>query len=265
LIIQNPNFGRDASELENISLRERETRNTDWSEPSGPAIVKDQTEFYVAKMDEQERYATVDVHEWNTETGSFVDGRFEKVYPGDQIARWREENTRTEGYKKNTGIETAVLRPYEETYDDETIDFVTPNTLLDVSMTKLLDPADHPDLGVEARPVKFSLNEIVMVNRFGELVQVDSVSQNAFYRRAVALIQQQEKVWEYLRNKASQPEQSGGIEGLLKGGEMSEEYGQGPENPYGTGGNSQQGSGRRRSSLKRSRQQTMQMMEEGNE
>ena len=265
MVIQNPNFGRDAAELENISLRERETRKTAWSDPSTPSIVKDQTEFYVAKMDEKERYADVDVHEWNTETGSFVDGRFTKVYPGDRIARWREENTRTEGYKKNTGIETAVLRPYEETYDDETIDFVTANTLVDIGMTKLMRPEDHPELEVQGRAVKLNLNEMVMVNRFGELVQVDSVAQKTRYDRAQALMQKQEQVWAALRNKASQPEQSGGFEGLLDGGDMSEAYGQGPANPYGTGGNSGRGSQRRRSSLKRSRQQMMQMMGEDDE
>jgi hypothetical protein len=258
LKIENPNFGREASELENIASREGEYRNTEWSEPSTPAIVKDETDFYIAKLDARREVAEIEVHEWRTDTGSYVNGTFKGLLAGDQIATWREEDTRRGGYKKGTGIETPVLRPYEETYDDEVIDFVTPNTLIDLGKTVLLDPADHPELELAPKRVNLSLDEIVMINRFGELVQVDSVAQDAAYKSAAMLIAEQERLWAVYRNKSAAQPQMSGLDSLMGGSA----YGEGPAYPGGSGeeaGAAKKG-GRRKSSLKRSPQSIMQQM-----
>lgn len=258
--LQNPNFGREVSDIDpgHLVAREGEFRTTEWSEPSIPAIIQDETDFYVAKVDER-RGATIDVHEWMGDTGSYVNGRFENVMPGDQIARWREEG-RKGGYKKGTGIETPVLRPYEETYKDEVIDFVTPNTLVDLSETTILNPEDHPELELEgARRMNVSLEEIVMINRFGELVQTDSVSQQAAYKSAADLIASQERVWDFLREKAQAPQQSG-LDGLLEGSEE----GPGMSEMMSMGMGMEMGGGkRRRSSTKRSSSDMMMMMQGG--
>jgi hypothetical protein len=252
LKIENPNFGREASELENIASREGEFRNTEWSEPSTPAVVQDETDFYIAKLDGRRSVAEIEVHEWMTDTGSYVNGTFKGLLAGDQIASWREEDTRRGGYKKGTGIETPVLRPYEETYDDEVIDFVTPNTLIDLEKTVLLDPADYPELELTSKRINVSLDEVVMVNRFGELVQVDSVSQAGAYKSAADLMKEQETAWGAYRNKSAQPQQTG-IDSLLDSGG----YGAAPSYPGGGGGEGGgeggEGQGARRpSSLKRS-------------
>ena len=255
LKIENPNFGREASELENIASREGEYRNTEWSDPSTPAVVEDETDFYIAKLDDRRGVAEVEVHEWMTNTGSYVNGTFSGLLAGDQIASWREEDTRRGGYKKGTGIETPVLRPYEETYDDEVIDFVTPNTLIDLGKTVLLDPADHPDLNLDTKRVSLALDEIVMINRFGELVQIDSVAQDAAYKSAAALMKRQEEVWAIYRKKSTAPPQQSGIEGLLSAGGG---YGGAPTYPGGDDGESgATPKGRKKSSLKRAPQNPM--------
>ena len=259
LKLQNPNFGREVSDIDpgHLVAREGEFRTTEWSEPSIPAIIQDETDFYVANVDER-RGATIDVHEWMGDTGSYVNGRFENVMPGDQIARWREEG-RKGGYKKGTGIETPVLRPYEETYEDEVIDFVTSNTLVDLSKTAILNPEEHPELEMEGtRRMNVALEEIVMINRFGELVQTDSVSQEGAYKSAADLIASQEEVWAFLRERAQAPQQSG-LDGLLEGSAEMMSMGMGMEMEMG-------GGKRRRSSTKRSSADMMQqMMMEGGE
>lgn len=260
LVIQNPNFGREVSELDIPASREGEFRTTEWSDPSTPALVEDETDFYIAKVDER-RGATIEVHEWMSETGSYVNGTFESVLPGDQISRWREEDKRRGGYKKGTGVSTAVLRPYEETYDDEVIDFVTPNTLVDLGRTTLLNPEDHPELEVTPKRVNLFLDEIVMINRFGELVQTDNISQETEYKNAAALIKSQEEVWAFLRERAKAPQQSG-IDGLLAGAEDSAAMmgmGMGMDGEDGM----MQKKGRRKSSAKRSPADMMQMMMQG--
>jgi len=253
LKIENPNFGREASELENIASREGEYRNTEWSDPSTPAVVQDETDFYIAKLDERRGgVADVEVHEWMTDTGSYVNGTFKGLLAGDQIASWREEDTRRGGYKKGTGIGTPVLRPYEETYEDEVIDFVTPNTLIDLGKTVLLDPKDYPELELDpnSKRVNLALDEIVMINRFGELVQVDSASQATAYGSALRLIKKQEEVWAVYRKKTDQPQQTG-IGTLLAGGNFPP-GGEGEEGE-GEDGEGMQAGRRKKSSLKKSR------------
>lgn len=261
LKLQNPNFGREVSEIDpgHLVAREGEFRTTEWSAPSTPAVIQDETDFYVAKVDSR-RGATIEVHEWMEETGSYVNGRFEGVMPGDQIARWREEARKGEGYRKGTGITTAVLRPYEGTYyEDEVIDFVTPNTLIDFDKSEILNPEDHPELELTPRRMNVTLDEIVMINRFGELVKQDSVSQQVAYQRATNLIKSQEEVWAFLREK-SRPNEASGIDGLL-GGTLGEDPGESAAMMEASMMGS--GSKRRRSSTRRSPQEMMMMMQGG--
>ncbi len=145
---------------------------------------------------------------------------------------------------------TSVLRPYEETYADEVIDYVTPNTLVDMSKSLILNPEDHPDLELDTKRISLSFDEVVMVNRFGELVGVDSSTQNSRYRLAKNRMTQQEKLWGFLRQQAQETEQ-GGIAALLgNGGEEGGEEAammQGAPGMMGMGS----GRGRRKSSVKR--------------
>lgn len=223
LVLKNPNFQRDASELLDVTSREGQFRKSEWSVPSTPAIVHDNVEFYVNKVkaSKNDTSASIDVFQWMKETGSYVKGHFENLHAGDQIAvsKSDEEAKKSARAKKEDGMETLVLRPLEQTYAKEFIDYVTPNTLVDVERTMLINPKDYPELALTPKVLTLTLDEIVMLNRFGELESKNNASQDGKYDSAKKLMTQQESVWAALIKQsevASQP--ASGLAGLLGGG-----------------------------------------------
>ncbi|MHC4879421.1 MAG: hypothetical protein ACYTGL_23450 [Planctomycetota bacterium] len=262
LKLLNPNYDRDIAELDDPAFREGRFRFTPWSEMSNPTLVQDETEMFLAKVDER-RGVDLDVYQWMTETGTYVKGPFEKLQRGDRVAAIGVEDSRG---KKTGQLKTDVLRPVNMTFATEEIDYVTSNTLVDFRKLIPLSPESHPDLELEGRRLKLSYDEALTLNQFGELVMLDSVSQAARYDAVEARQKQQEDLWGHLKNAggaaSGYPGSGGGIEELLGGGYGGEEGSSGgypgADGGYpgmdsgspGMGGSSGPGR-RRRSSLKR--------------
>ena len=253
LKLRNPNFDRDPGELQDFASREGKYRFTPWSEVSTPALVRDENEVYVAKVDDR-RGVSVDAYQWMSETGTYVHGPFEGLQRGDRIASWtREVKSRRRGAESETlgGVTTEVLRPSANTFMKEKIDFVTPNTLVDYNRDTLLDPTEHPDLELATKKLPNTFQEIVIVNRFGDLIRVDTVGSAAAHESAKSRMVQQGDLWAHLKRSATTFGE-GGIDELMGGDEaamaMGMEMGMGggmPSNP------------KRRSSTKRNSQMMM--------
>lgn len=255
LKLLNPNYDRDIGELEDPAYREGRFRFTPWSEPSNPTFVQDETEMFLAKVDDR-RGVDLDVYQWMPETGTYVKGPFKKLQRGDRVAAIGIEDSRG---NKVGQLETDVLRPVEMTFMTEEIDYVTSNTLVDFEHHTPMNPEDHPDLELGGRRLKLALDEALTVNQFGELVLLDSATQEARYQAIEARQKQQEELWSHLKS-ASGPAgpggPSGGIEDLLGGygSETMEEGYPGMEGGFPGmegGGMPGRGRGRRRSALKR--------------
>jgi hypothetical protein len=259
LKLLNPNFDRDPGELQDFASREGKYRFTPWSEVSTPALIQDENEVYVAKVDPR-RGVSIDAYQWMSETGSYVHGPFEGLDRGDRIASWtREEKSRRRGGETEIkgGVTTEVLRPSAGTFMEEQIDFVTPNTLVDYNRETLLDPNEHPDLELATKKIPNSFQEVVVVNRFGDLVRLDTVGSAPAHESAKSRMTQQDELWAHLKRAAATPGGVGDIsELMMEGGE--DEYGGGGGYP-GMGGGKPYNP-KRRSSLKRN---SMMMMGEG--
>jgi hypothetical protein len=265
LKLLNPNFDRDPGELQDFASREGKFRFTPWSEISTPAMIQDENEVYVAEVSDR-KGVSMDAYQWMSETGSYVHGPFKKLQRADRLASWTREvtgrgrNARTETYG---GVTTEVLRPSESTFIKEQIDFVTPNTLVDFNYDRLLNPEDHPDLGLDTKTLSTSLEEVVIVNRFGDLVRLDTFGNAISHERARNRMTQQDSLWAHLKQKVMQQGEGGGDIGDLfgpgSGDENSADYGNEDSSQYpgmgdsgGSGGSSNPR--RRRSSLKRNSQ-----------
>ncbi|MFT5327605.1 MAG: serine/threonine protein kinase [Planctomycetaceae bacterium] len=197
LKLLNPNFDRDPEKLQDFASREGKYRFTPWSGISTPAMTQDENEIYVAKIGAG-RGVSIDAYQWMSETGSYVYGPFEGLDRGDRIASWtREVKSRRRGGETEItgGLTTEVLRPSAGTFMDEQIDFVTPNTLVDYNRETLLDPNEHPDLELATKKIPNSFQEVVVVNRFGELVRLDTVSNAAAHEAAKSRMTQQDTLW----------------------------------------------------------------------
>jgi len=254
LKLMNPNYDRDIAELDDPAFREGQFRFTPWSETSNPAVVQDETEMFLARVDEK-RGVDLDVYQWMTETGTYVKGPFKKLQRGDRIAAIGTEDSRG----NMTGqLETDVLRPVNMTFATEEIDYITGNTLIDFEHLAMMSPDEHPDLELGGRRLKLSRDEALTMNQFGELVMLDSAAQDARYKAIEARQEQQEKLWSHLKNAAGPAGAGGGIEGLLQGYGEGEGSGSGYPGMMGSGYPGMEGAGegsggrrRRRSSLKR--------------
>tara|TARA_R110002072_G_scaffold302100_1_gene483930 strand:+ start:110470 stop:112740 length:2271 start_codon:yes stop_codon:yes gene_type:complete len=218
LKLLNPNFDRDPGELQDFASREGKYRFTPWSDVSTPALIEDENEVFVAKVDDR-RGVSMDAYQWMSETGTYVHGPFEGLDRGERIASWtREVQSRRRGAEAETkgGVTTEVLRPSAGTFMEEQIDFVTPNTLVDYNRNSLLDPNEHPELELATRKLPNSLQEAVVVNRFGDLVKLDTVSNVTAHETAKNRMKQQDELWAHLKRAAIAPG-SGGIEELIGG------------------------------------------------
>jgi hypothetical protein len=253
----NPNFDRDPAELLDVSSREGKFRSTPWSTPSTPAVVQEETSLFVKKVDER-RGVSMDAYQWLTDTGTYVNGMFEGLQRAERVAAWTSEKKSRRGETTmEGGVVTDVLRPAYESFREERIDYVTPHSLIDFERTSVINPDEFPDLELSSKRVPIILEEVITINRFGELQHVDSDSQSQGYQGWQNLMAQQKQLWGHLR-RVAQP--TGGIAGLLNPtGE--EEEGAGPRrrgrrsssqkrsigqqgyNPYGGGGADAYGAG----------------------
>lgn len=247
LKLLNPNFDRDPGELQDFASREGKYRESPWSEVSTVALIQDENEVYVEKVDER-RGVSMDAYQWMSDTGSYVHAPFEGLERAERIASMTREvksRRRDADIEIQGGITTEVLRPSEQTFAEEQIDFVTPNTLVDYTKETLLNPEEFPELELATKRIPSSLQEVVVVNRFGDLVHLDTVANAASHERADNRMARQDELWTHLKQTVTAPGEAGDISDLL-GGESSE---------Y-PGGMSIPGAGsspprRRRSSLKR--------------
>lgn len=258
LKLLNPNFDRDPGELQDFASREGKFRFTPWSEISTPALIQDENEVYVAEVSDR-KGVSMDAYQWMSETGSYVHGPFEKLQRADRIANWtREVTSRRRGGTTEIqgGVTTEVLRPSEGTFMEEQIDFVTPNTLVDFNYERLLNPEDHPDLELETKSLSTSLEEVVIVNRFGDLVRLDTFGNAAAHERAKTRMERQDTLWVHLKEKVMESAEGGDISDLFAG--SSSDDGAGDDQYPSMSGSGASSNPKRRSSLKRSQQMMQQ-------
>jgi len=218
LKLLNPLFGKDPGELADATSREEQNRFTAWSEISNVAPIYDDMQIYVAKVDER-KGAELNAYQWLTETGSYVKGVLAGLHRGEKVAQTTREITKRNETTKEGGIEADVLRPSDMTYMTERIDYVTPNAVVDYSRNLLVNFDEFPDLGVSVRQNVVTQQKVVMTNRFGELMQADSILDAAGLERADALMKQQEEAFKDYRQPDPSMAQTG-LEGLLNDGGM---------------------------------------------
>ena len=215
LKLRNPNLDRDPTELADGSSRIGEFRFTPWSQPTDAAVVKKETNLFVRQVDER-RGVSMDAYQWLTETGTYVNGMFEGLNRAERVAAWTSEKKSRRGETTmEGGVVTDVLRPARETFMYERIDYVTPHSLIDFERTSVINPDEFPDLELSSKRVPTILEEVVTINRFGELQHIDSDNQSQGYRGWQNLMAQQKQLWGHLR-RVAQP--TGGIAGLLGSG-----------------------------------------------
>lgn len=200
LKLKNPNFGRDPSEVVDASMREGRFRHTPWSEPTPPTVVDAETHLFVEKVDER-RGVAINVYQWLTDSGTYASALFEGLKRAERLAAWTFEKRGRRGALATLdgGIVTDILRPVEKTFRKERIDYVTPHSLIDYQRTSVITADEFPSLDVSPKRVSLALEEVVTLNRFGEVNHISSDRQRQSYEDWQALLERQKTVWQHLR------------------------------------------------------------------
>ena len=213
LVMKNPNLGWDANELKDPSSANGETRDTKVSTPTNPVVIEDELKLFVNQVNSSTTgnlTANIDVLQWLTDSGSYVMAPFLKLARGDQIAAVTGKDPKTG--EKNGGVEVELLRPANQTFKKERIDFETPNVLLNMTVSNVVSPEDNPDLELPTKRIATKLEEVVMVNRFGEIVDVDNVTQKTAQSKATGIIKAQDEAFQSFKVSAAAP--GAGMSGL---------------------------------------------------
>lgn len=227
LVFKNPLFQRDTSELKQPESAAGEFRYSEWSEPSAPVVIEDDMQVFLAKVNPNPSNTTADfdAFQWMTETGSLIKAPFKKVGRGEQIAAvMTEETTGKNAGRKTGGLECDVLRPAQMSYGKETIEYITPNIVVDIATNGVLAGDEYPDLELGNKRLPNRLDQVVIVNRYGEIVELDNYSQKTGHTRADSQIKTQEENFKDYRQAApGTPGATSGLEGLVSiaGGEST--------------------------------------------
>ncbi len=189
--LMNPNYNRPVEQLENPESRDGATRLTPWSEPTEPVYIEEDADYFVAAVDEgrgrNSPTANIDIYQWYADAGTFINKEL-KVGFGQFVG----------GKAK-----TDVLRPAPETWDDEVVDFSTGDVLVDASPDVRVDTDMHADLKLpgSARGKVGVVDEAIVVNEFGELVNLNPRSRGAAHEAIRRIYEMERRPYEFIKNR----------------------------------------------------------------
>ena len=198
LVVANPFKERRIEEVTDPSIIEGEWRDTEYSEPTPPVTVQDNSQFYVKRVDSAPGRtslpsANMDVFQWFPETGTVVNKEL-SVQLGQILG----------------GRKTAeVLRPAENIFDTESVLFSSRDALVDVSPGFSFDQNLHKDILDELKNIPSvkrtgvsAPEEAIVVDDNGDLHMVDGMDQKADYDRTKTRYELQNKAFDALRKPA---------------------------------------------------------------
>jgi len=163
MVVDNPSYNSDF--VRQSSVAEGETRESEWSQPSVPAIAPPEIQYMVHRVSKPptaQRAVELDVVQFDTDFGSFV------------------ESTLPLKFGQFVGGEKELEFPNlgAGTYAKDKVNFASRDLFLDAIPAPKLDPGLLADLGLEgdqklANSLQAQLDQAVTVNRLGKLQPID--------------------------------------------------------------------------------------------
>ncbi|HXY32811.1 MAG TPA: hypothetical protein VEI07_01205, partial [Planctomycetaceae bacterium] len=230
--VMNPFVNRHAEEVSDPSLIQKDTRETEWSDPTKAVYVPEDSRFFVVHVADRPGrsslpWAQVDLYEWFASTGTVVNKQPLLVSIGQLLG----------------GLQIAdVLNPAEGNWDKEKVPFTTNDALVDVASGFSLDTTLHGDLLTDiaaaatkdkAEPGDKKSSEkaktgtmvpdiLVFVDGNGALRIIDGLDQEEDHQKEKQRYNFQKGQWEELTNPQDE-EKPGrrGMGGRMGGGRKS--------------------------------------------
>jgi hypothetical protein len=193
LVVRNPNFGQQLDKVRDPSDVEGEFRETPWSEPTAPVVIKSDSNIFLSKVDERTRYrgeAEIKVIQWDPLLGTYIDGDVH-VKPGQFVG----------GVADSDRLDLAA-----PSLGRKKVLFASKEFLIDSALPVKIIPSEHPDLKLPATgkdadsPTTLGApSEVVVMNEFGVVHLLDSESAKTDMVAATKKVENERKPWEVLR------------------------------------------------------------------
>ncbi|RLS51656.1 MAG: hypothetical protein DWH91_18370 [Planctomycetota bacterium] len=193
LKLNNPNFGRNASEANGeTSVVEAETFLTEWSQTTPAVTIERDVHYFVKDVDPQRGRTALTVYQWDTQKGTTVNADLD-LYPGSYIAG-----------KTKTRVIDAAKMTNEEKADYE---FNSKDVFVDARPdVALLDRALHKDLKMPggSRGEALLPEEVLVAQAAtGELTILDPVRQSEEQKKLADRQTVQNKAYENVGQAAA--------------------------------------------------------------
>ncbi|MCA9067684.1 MAG: hypothetical protein KDA84_02090, partial [Planctomycetaceae bacterium] len=239
LKLTNPNYGELADNLAAENVGKGKFRFTPWSEPSDPAVVGDDSKFYVVDAfpgsSRKEPFAKIDLYQWLNEIGTTAN-KIVSVQMGQIIGQPKPEVDEDKPMDVDEELLVEVLRPYQS-FKPEPVELATHDAVVDLVAPPGGRPSDfYSDLGVrEWKPV----SQVLIVNEFGELENRNPVAQLEKRALAKKFLDAEYAPWEYLKHLGEQSDGGAGEGGMgdIEMGDLGDlvDYGRGGKSKGGRG------------------------------
>ncbi len=194
LTLLNPYYGLPPEDVVSPEVAEGQLRNTEWSNPTEPATIPEDADYFVAKVEAEKPgvipNARVDLFQWSSDSGTIVNAAL-KTLVGQYISG---------------SVKTHVLRPVPETFELENFAFATDDVLVDVSPRPTIDRSLHSDLNIpqDAKEIPGLTEQALVMNRFGELVTIDPSSRGELKTSIESRFNDQNESWKEIKDKAAE-------------------------------------------------------------
>lgn len=246
LKLTNPNYGELADNLAAENVGTGKFRFTPWSDPSVPAIVTDDSKYFVTEAfpgsSRKEPFAKIDLYQWLNEIGTTAN-KIVSVQVGQIIGQPKPEIDEDKPMDVDEELLVDVLRPYQS-FKGEPVELATRDAVVDLVTPPGGRRSDfHQDIGIrEWKPV----SQVLIVNEFGELENRNPIAQLQERALATKFLNAEYAPWEYLKHLGEEGEEMGDegmgeIEGM---GDLGDLYGRGSKSKRGSRGKSGRGAGR---------------------
>jgi hypothetical protein len=190
LVLYNPNENLRPELVVSPEVAEGTLRNTEWSEPTAPVSVPEDADYFVSRVDAGRQgpipSAYIDLFQWSPASGTVVNstvgGTFLKTLVGQYFGG---------------EVKTHVLVPVQQKFEKENFLFSTDDVLVDVAQRPAADRALHAELQfpANAKSAPGLSDQVLVMNRFGELVSVNAAAQESTWQKIKARFEEQNKYW----------------------------------------------------------------------
>jgi hypothetical protein len=204
LILKNPAYNLPPELAMLPQVVQGETRATEWSEPTAPVIVQDDSAYFLARADTQRRSgppeAVMEVFQWLPDVGTIA--KVDSLRT--QVGQYISGRNRTE-----------VIDPAKQKYEAQEVTVNSTDMLVDVINAPAGVGELHADLALNSNALGLP-DVAVVADEYGQLATIDPISREAQKAKVSTEFDWWTKQFQYIKERPAVVPGEEGIMDLLE-------------------------------------------------